>query len=55
MSGGQNTLMAMSLLLSIFQTSDLPFLLLDEADAGLDARNIHVFAKMVQIILEGKK
>ena len=37
----------MSLLLSLFMMSPVPFLFLDEADAGLDVRNVHVFAKMI--------
>ncbi len=48
LSGGEQTMVAVSLLFSIYQVKPSPFCLLDELDAALDEANIARFVKLLQ-------
>jgi len=48
LSGGEQTLTALSLLLAVFQSRPSPFCLLDEVDAALDDANVERFIDVVQ-------
>jgi chromosome segregation protein len=51
LSGGEQTMTAVSLLFSIYQVSPSPFCLLDELDAPLDESNINRFVRVLQRFL----
>ncbi|HTX23000.1 MAG TPA: chromosome segregation protein SMC [Candidatus Aquilonibacter sp.] len=51
LSGGEQTMVAMSLLFSIYQVKPSPFCVLDELDAALDEANIVRFVKILQRFL----
>ncbi len=48
LSGGEKSLTAMALLMSIFQYSPSPFCILDEVDAPLDEANVDRLTKLLQ-------
>ena len=48
LSGGEKSLAAIALILSIIQFRPTPFLILDEVDAALDDANINLFNKLMQ-------
>ncbi len=48
LSGGERTLTALALLLSVFQSRPSPFCLLDEVDAALDDANVQRFLDAIQ-------
>jgi chromosome segregation protein len=48
LSGGEKTMTAIALLVSVFQVRPSPFFLLDEVDAALDDANVGRFNEMVQ-------
>jgi chromosome segregation protein len=48
LSGGEQTMVAVSLMFSIFQVKPSPFCVLDELDAPLDESNINRFVRVVQ-------
>jgi len=48
LSGGERALTAISLLFSIVQVSEVPFCILDEAEAALDESNVERFGKYLQ-------
>jgi chromosome segregation protein len=48
LSGGEKTLTAVALLVSVFQVRPSPFFLLDEVDAALDDANIGRFNEIVK-------
>jgi len=48
LSGGEQTMTAVSLLFSIYQVKPSPFCVLDELDAPLDESNINRFIKVLQ-------
>ena len=52
LSGGEQTMTAVSLLFSIYQVKPSPFCVLDELDAPLDESNINRFLKVLQRFLE---
>ncbi|MGH7990041.1 MAG: chromosome segregation protein SMC, partial [Limisphaerales bacterium] len=51
LSGGEQTMVAVSLLFSIYQVKPSPFCVLDELDAALDEANIGRFVKILQRFL----
>ena len=51
LSGGEQTMTAVSLLFSIYQVSPSPFCLLDELDAPLDESNINRFVRVLKRFL----
>jgi chromosome segregation protein len=51
LSGGEQTMTAVSLLFSIYQVRPSPFCLLDELDAPLDEANINRFVRILQRFL----
>jgi chromosome segregation protein len=52
LSGGEQTMTALSLLFSIYQVKPSPFCVLDELDAPLDESNINRFIRVLQRFLE---
>jgi chromosome segregation protein len=48
LSGGEQTMVAVALLFSIYQVKPSPFCLLDELDAALDESNINRFVRILQ-------
>jgi chromosome segregation protein len=52
LSGGEQTMTAVSLLFSIYQVKPSPFCVLDELDAPLDESNINRFIKVLQRFLD---
>ena len=51
LSGGEQTMMAVALLFSIYQVRPSPFCVLDELDAALDEANINRFVHLLQRFL----
>jgi len=51
LSGGEQTMVAVSLLFSIYQVRPSPFCVLDELDAPLDEANINRFVRVLQRFL----
>ena len=51
LSGGEQTMTAVSLLFSIYQVKPSPFCVLDELDAPLDESNINRFVRILQRFL----
>lgn len=52
LSGGEKTMTAIALLVSVFQVRPSPFFLLDEVDAALDDANVGRFNEMVRELAE---
>ena len=52
LSGGEKTMTAVALLMSIFESRVSPFCLLDEVDAALDDANVERFCNIVQEFLD---
>ena len=48
LSGGEQTMVAVALLFSIYQVKPSPFCVLDELDAALDEANINRFVRLLQ-------
>ena len=53
LSGGEKTLTAVALLVSVFQVRPSPFFLLDEVDAALDDANVGRFNEIVKELARG--
>ncbi|MEE9212446.1 MAG: chromosome segregation protein SMC [Phycisphaeraceae bacterium] len=52
LSGGEKTMTAVAMLMSIFQTRPSPFAVLDEVDAALDENNVDRFTHVVKSFLD---
>lgn len=48
LSGGEKTLVAISVLFAILKTSSFPIVILDEAEAALDIANVERFAQIIR-------
>ena len=48
LSGGEKTLVAISVLFAILRTSSFPIVILDEAEAALDIANVDRFAQIIR-------
>ena len=48
LSGGEKTLVAISVLFTILKISSFPMVILDEAEAALDLANVERFAKIIK-------
>ena len=55
LSGGEKTMTAIALLVSVFQVRPSPFFLLDEVDAALDDANVGRFNEIVKEMAEGSQ
>jgi chromosome segregation protein len=55
LSGGEQTMTAVSLLFSIYQVKPSPFCVLDELDAPLDESNINRFIRVLQRFIENSQ
>lgn len=55
LSGGEQTMTAVSLLFSIYQVKPSPFCVLDELDAPLDESNINRFIRVLQRFIESSQ
>ena len=55
MSGGEKTMTAIALLMSIFQSKPAPFALLDEVDAALDEANNDRFNRILLEFVESSQ
>ena len=52
LSGGERTMVAVALLLSIFRSRPSPFCILDEVDAALDEANVDRFVNVIRSFLD---
>ncbi len=52
LSGGERTMVAVALLLSIFRSRPSPFCILDEVDAALDEANVERFVNVIRSFLD---
>lgn len=52
LSGGEKTMTAVAMLLSIFQSRPSPFAILDEVDAALDDANVERFTRIIRSFLD---
>ena len=48
LSGGEKTLVALTVLFALLKSSSFPLVVLDEAEAALDQANVSTFAKLIQ-------
>lgn len=48
LSGGEKTLVALTVLFALLKSSSFPLVVLDEAEAALDQANVNTFAKLIQ-------